>query len=134
MSTIPSPSVMAKFKAPVATEVVVADVQPVDPGTTVRPGLRDEVQALAHDGVVKTKHLQPGQVVRAFAHGEPRGGERVIESIERLDDGAMVLVTFSSPHPPTEYKAAYRWYDASLEGATIRRTRQVPALVAYEEV
>lgn len=134
MSTIPSPSIMAKFKAPVTTQVVVADVQPIDPGKIVRPGLVDQEYALEHDGVVKTKHLKKGQVVRAFAHGAPRGGERVVESIERLGDGATVLVTFSSPHPPAEYKAAYRWFDATLKGTTIRRTKKVPALVAYEEV
>jgi len=64
-------------------------------------------------GVVKAKHLRRGQIVRPFLHGEPKGSERVVDTVLRL--GPTVSITFSSPHPPVEVKAAYRYHDASIE-------------------
>lgn len=127
---------MPEFVAPNIT----ADVTPeqpaalVQPTGLVRPGYRDEVTTATHDGVVKAKNLQHGQVVRAWIKGEPRGGERVVDTIERIEDGAMVRVTFSSQHPTTDYKAAYRFHDESLVGTPFTKVRKVPALVAYQEV
>lgn len=120
MST-PNPSIMARFTKPVSapTTAVVADVQPEQRAKIVRPGP-------THDGVVKAKQLKEGMKVRAFLHGQPRGGERVVKSVEKIDDGAMVRVTFSSAHPPADYKAAYRFHCEAL----VRE----PAFVAYEEV
>ena len=129
MST-PSPSLMPKFKAP----AIIATTQVTEPAKIVRPGMREQVTAVQHDGVVKAKNLKKGQVVRAWLHGGPKGGERVVESVERIEDGAMVRVTFSSPHPTTDYKAAYRFYDASLVGTTVEHITKQPALVPYEEV
>lgn len=127
MST-PSPSLMPLFKAPAPPAkprkpVVLAVNEPADPGKIVRPGL---VPTLA-EGVIKAKQVKPGMVLRAFLKGEARGGERTVSKVTRSDDGSMVNIEFSSPHPPTDYKAAYRFWVKDL-------VVHVPALVAYEEV
>lgn len=127
----PTPAIMPKVKSAVA---LAAHIDPEHDARLVRPGTRDVLTYDTHDGVVKAKHLKPGMTVRAFLHGRPCGGERVVESVERIDDGAMVRVAFSSPHPATEYKAAYRFYVEELAGQPIPKTVQVPALVPYEEV
>lgn len=105
---------------------VVADLTPSDHVKIVRPGRITG----HHDGVVKAKHLKPGQTVRAFLHGEARGGERTVGTVKRIEDGAFVEVEWSSGHPTATYKAAYRWYDEKLAGKTISK----PALVDYQEV
>lgn len=87
-----------------------------------------------HDGIVKAKHLESvakGLEVRAYLNGAPRGGVRVVESVERLGDGATVRITWSSAHAPSEHKAAYRWFVPSLVGTPIkpaakRRPRRKP--------
>lgn len=137
MSTVPSPAFFATRKPTVLTAkpVVAAETEGGAPARTVRPGLIQKRVEVTHDGIVKAKHLQPGQVVRAYIKGEPRGGVRVVESVERLDDGAFVEVTFSSDDPTTVYKAAYRFFVADLVGTTLRhKVVSTPALVAYEEV
>jgi hypothetical protein len=68
--------------------------------------------------VIKAKHLKRGQIVRPFLHGEPKGSPRIVDTVLRL--GATVSITFSSPHPPVEVKAAYRYYDESLVGTPVR--------------
>ncbi len=120
----PSPAMMARFKKPATStnvRTVVADVQADQPAkpTIVRPGLAD-------DGVRKAKELKPGWEVRAFLHGKPCGGKRTVKSVERIDDGAQVHITWSSAHAPADYKAAYRFYVEAL----VRE----PGFVAYEEV
>lgn len=100
----------------------------------VRPGLVDEVTVSKHDGIIKAKNLKPGQVVRAYLHGAPRGGERVVDTVERSEDGGTVHVTFSSQHPANDYKAAYRFYVEALVGTDVTTTHKVHALVPYQEV
>lgn len=138
-TTVPNPSVMARFKKPVFEKpalvtALVAEVEPEHDAKIVRPGLRTVTEYVEHDGVVKAKHLKEGMEVRAFLHGAPRGGKRVVKSIERIDDGAQVRVEFSSPHPTTDYKAAYRFHVEALVGTPVPKVKQVPALVPYEEV
>ena len=147
MSTIPSPSLMAKFKKPVmptntthstesvqTTAVIVAEHDPSKPKRT-RPGIVQQRVEVIHDGVIKAKQLEPGMMVKAYLHGSPKGGERVVGSVERVGDGATVMVTFSSPHPATEYAAAYRFHCEALVGSAVRhKVISLPALVPYEEV
>lgn len=138
MNTMPTPAtIFANKKRPplpaAPTPAVIAKVEPADPGKLVRPGLVDEVLDVIHDGVVKTKHLKRGQRVRPYLHGAARGSERVVDKVERLDDGAMVRVSFASAHPTQEFKAAYRWYDESLDGATIQHVVKKPGFVSYQE-
>ena len=128
MTAVPTPAIFAK-KAP-----LVAKVSPSEPAKIVRPGTAEDVVTSVHDGVVKTKHLKPGQSVRAFVRGEPRGSVHVVSKIERLEGGALWRVEFSSGHPTLEYKAAYRWFDESLVGSVVQHVVKRPALVAYEEV
>jgi hypothetical protein len=112
---------MARFKKPVTTPVtaVVAEVDTKQKARIVRPGTVD-------DGVRKAKQLKPGWKVRAWLHNKPCGGERVVKSVEKVGDGATVLITWSSNHEPAEYKAAYRFHVAEL----VRE----PGFVPYEEV
>jgi hypothetical protein len=144
MST-PNPLTMPKqkgvlFVKPVAPEVL-AVLDEVSPAVTiqdvqgpVRPGVRETVVVTQHDGVIKAKNAKPGMTVRAYLHGEPRGGERVIDTVERIDDGAMVRIAFASPHPVTEYKAAYRFFVEDLVGTEVKVVQHVPDLVPYEKV
>ena len=135
MSTTPSPAMLARIKrTPVPQAEIVADLAPQETAKIVRPGYKKVVTESVHDGIVKAKHLTPGQEVRAYLHGRAVGGVRTVANVERLDDGATIRVTFSSDHPVTAYKAAYRFFDASLEGSIVKHTKSVPALVAYEEV
>jgi hypothetical protein len=125
----PSPMIMKNRPvAPKRPEVpqVVAKVDPAEPAKVVRPGLA--LTYGKHHGIVKTKQLQPGQRVRPFLHGEPRGGERIVETVTKLDDGAMVEITWASGHPTATYKAAYRWFDADLVGTPVAYV--APAFVA----
>jgi len=143
-AAVPSPSVMEKFapKPPVdepvaetpTVTVVLADLDPMQPGQIVRPGLREQFVEVDHDGVIKAKQVKEGMVVRAFLHGKPCGGERTVSTVKRSEDGSMVHVEFSSPHPPTDYKAAYRFFVKALVGTKVRQRTVVPALVPYEEV
>lgn len=133
MTTIPSPATIArrvtKPVTPTTTERVAVEV-PLE--GKVRPGTKPVVVG-EHDGVLKTKNLKSGMVVRAFLKGEPRGGERTIDRIKRLGDGSMYEVFFVGGNVPSaEYKAAYRWHAAELVGSDV--TKHVPALVTYEEV
>src|SRR3982751_265863 len=79
--TTPSPSIMQRF-APKAEPIlaVAADVAPAQPG-------RVRLGTVAHDGVIKAKHAESGQVVRAWLTirgvPQPCGGERVIEMVSR---------------------------------------------------
>lgn len=136
MST-PSPALMPQFKVPVVdvepTERIVSEFD-AEAGAKVRPGFKIQIVETPHDGVIKAKNAQPGQTVRAFLNGEPRGGERVVDSVTPNEDGSLINITFLSAHPTTEYKAAYRFYVEDLVGTPVRTRRQVPALVPYEEV
>lgn len=133
--TVPNPSVMARLKAKPVVKAIVVDVTPSQPAKgLVRPGFETVVHIDAHDGVIKAKHVKKGMKVRAYVHGKPSGGERVVDTVERSKDGSMVTISFSSPHPTTEYKAAYRFFVQTLVGTPVERVTQVPALVAYEEV
>lgn len=135
--TSPTPLFMPpKQTAKTARPVITADLDELADAVItgpVRPGLQETVVVTQHDGVIKAKNAEKGQVVRAFLHGQPRGGERVIDTVERIEDGAMVRITFSSPHPTTDYKAAYRFYVSALDGVEVKVVEQVPALVPYEE-
>ena len=103
----PTPALLAKLSA---------HLNPGQAADQVTPATTHRV---LHDGVVKTKHLRPGQRVRPCIYGVPRSSERTVESVTRLGDGSWCHVTFSSPHPAADFKAAYRWHDASLAGQTI---------------
>ncbi len=122
MNTRPNPLMMPKRQ-------MAAEVFEYEPGKTYRPGHVTITESRIHDGVIKAKNAQPGMTVRAYLHGEPKGGERVIKSVTRSEDGSEVLVEFSTPHPPTTYKAAYRFYVTELDGAVVSFERSVPALV-----
>jgi len=137
MNATPTPAIFAnKKQRPVPAppkRVSIAQVEATDPGVIVRPGLRDEVVSTIHSGVVKTKHLERGQRVRPFVHDAPRGGERIVDKVTRLDGGAVVEVEWASAHPTSQHKAAYRWYDESLDGATVEHVVKVPGFVSYQE-
>lgn len=134
--TIPTPATLfANRRGPVAPPPapaprIVAQIQAADPGKVVTLGLVDTVVETAHDGVVKTKNLLPGQRVRAFIRGEARGGERIVKNVTKVDDGAVWHVEFASAHPDQDYKAAYRWYDESLVGTTVQHVVKSPGFVA----
>lgn len=125
----PNPTMLAK----VAEKRHVAAIDPNAKAKVVRPGLVEVEVPYIHDGVVKTKQLVPGITVRPHLHGQPRGGERVIKSVTKIDDGAMWHVEFESAHVAQDYKAAYRWYVEALDGATMTRKVRQPALVPYVE-
>lgn len=97
----------------------------IAPGHVVTLGSRTVEQVTVHDGVVRAKHLKPGQVVRAWLHDAPRGSEREVASVEPINDGSMVRITWATQHPVSEVKAAYRYHDAALEGTeVVKRVRQ----------
>jgi hypothetical protein len=125
----PNPTMLAK----VAQRRHAAEIDPNAKAKVVRPGLVVVEVPYIHDGVIKTKHLVPGITVRPFLHGEPRGGERVIKSVTKIDDGATWHVEFASAHVDQDYKAAYRWYCEAIDGATMTRKVRQPALVPYQE-
>lgn len=127
---VPTPAMLAKL----AERRQVAALTPDDAAKIVRPGLVEQEVHVIHDGVLKTKHLEPGMKVRPYLHGAPRGSERTVLYAQRLDDGAMWHVEFQSAHPAADYKAAYRWYCEALDGATVARFVKQPAFVAYQEV
>lgn len=143
MSTTATPALMPKFKQPA---VQTTDTEPVErivaefvpqAGARVRPGFKVQIVEVPHTGEIKAKELvrmEPGTQVRAFLHGEPRGGVRTVAEAVPNEDGSVVTVTFSSAHPVTEYKAAYRFHVEALVGTPVQIRRQVPALVDYEEV
>lgn len=139
MST-PNPLLLAKFhhkpapapKKPKA-QPVLAKIEPTDPGKVVRPGTQPTVVEVEHDGVVKAKHLEPGQHVRPWLHNEARGSVRIVEAVTPNDDGSEVYIEFASAHPAAWFKAAYRWFDADLKGTTIQQVKHVPAFVSYFE-
>lgn len=131
MST-PNPNVMARLKRP--TIAVAANVNPDSKAKLVRPGLREETVHYPHDGIIKAKALEPGMSVRAYLHDKPCGGVRVVEEVRSINDGAMVRVSFSTPHPTSDYKAAYRFFVEELVGKPVKHVKHVPALVPYEEV
>lgn len=137
----PSPLMFANRKAPavptapVFRAAVVADVQPTTPVASGRamPGHIDKVETSEHDGVLKAKQLRKGQRVRAFVHGKPQGGVRIVATVSKVDDNGMVDVTWASGHPDSSHKAAYRFFDESLVGTPVQRIVKVPALVPYQE-
>lgn len=120
-----NPNPLSVFGQKVQTQVT-ADLTSAAPIKIVRPGRITDT----HDGVIKAKHLKPGQTVRAFLHGEPRGGERTVGKVTRIDDGAFVEIEWASGQPTATYKAAYRWHDESLANTTVTK----PALVDYQEI
>lgn len=129
--TVPSPAMLAARRKPVD---LIAELHADEPARIVMPGVTEEVVQTIHDGVVKTKNLKPGQEVRPYLHGQPRGSLRTVATNERLGSGAEHRLTFSSAHPEGEFKAAYRWYDESLVGSVVTHTIKKPAFVAYQEV
>ena len=131
--TVPTPSMLATI-AKRKQEALAAQVELDSKAKLVRPGFVSEQVQFIHDGVVKSKHLEPGMSVRPWVHGAARGAERVIEKVERVGNGATWLITFQSGFDPQERPAAYRWYCEALDGATATRTVRKQALVAYEEV
>lgn len=124
--TTPSPSMMQRF-APKTTTVtaVAAELAPGQSG-------RLRLGTVPHDGVIKAKQAQNGQTVRAWltVRGVPQavGGERVVDQVSPVDVDGNVTISFSTPHPTTVYKAAYRFYVEALVGTPTR------GMVAYEEV
>lgn len=126
----PTPTMLANN----ASKRQVAAIDPNAKAKVVRPGLIEVEVPYIHDGVIKTKHLVPGITVRPFLHGEPRGGERVIKSVTKVDDGAVWHIEFASAHVAQDYKAAYRWYCEAIDGATMTRKVRQPSLVPYVEV
>lgn len=138
-TTAPSPTTMPQFRTP-DTQPVIADVSTDQSSKLVRPGVALVDVAGTHNGVIKAKHAEPGQEVRAWLHDQPRGGVRVIDTVTPLGEpgtpefGAEVEIVFASAHPVTVYKAAYRFYVEALDGATVTRKQSVPALVPYTEV
>ena len=130
MTTTPNPTMLARF----AAQKQAALIEPDTKAKLVRPGLvESEVQSI-HDGVVKSKHLEPGMTVRPWVHGQARGAERTISKISRREDGAIILVECEAGFDPQERPAAYRWYCEALDGATVTKTVKTPALVPYQEV
>lgn len=124
--TRPSPLMMPQHRAVAPPANVVTEIHADEHAKNVRPGIVSEL--IVHDGVVKAKHLTPGMKVRAFLHGEPRGSERTVGTVERVNDGAFVKITWDSGQPDAEYKAAYRFFSQDLYGTTImvRRRGFVP--------
>lgn len=134
--SVPTPAILANIatRKQAERQLTIATIDGNDPGKVVTLGRRNQVVESIHTGVIKTKQLTPGARVRAFIRGEARGGERVVASVTKIDDGAFWHVEFSSAHPAQDYKAAYRWFDESLVGSTVRHTVKVPAFVAkYDE-
>lgn len=129
MSSTPSPATLAHM-----LQRKTALVEPEVKARLVRPGLTETEVHFIHDGVVKTKHLKPGMVVRPFVHGKARGGEREVGEVKRIGNGATHHVSWTTPHPEGEWAAAYRWYCEALDGAPVTKTVRRPALVPYEEV
>ena len=135
----PTPAIFATRKKPVVPAApqrparISATIDTTEPGTIVRPGLVPEIIESIHDGVVKSKHLERGQRVRPFVHGEARGSERIVANVERLQGGAVVRVTWASAHAPSEHKAAYRWFDESLVGVVVEHIVRKPGFVNYQE-
>lgn len=94
-TSTPTPALMPKFKPAVVADLTVET-------TTPEPT------------VLKAKELLAGMTVRAWLHDAPRGTERTVESVERLEDGAVVRVAFSDTNlteaeKVRDYKAAYRF-------------------------
>lgn len=128
--SVPNPTVLAR----IAERKLAAAAVPTEKAKHVRPGLVEQTVTEIHQGVVKSKHLEPGMEVQPMVHGTPRGSKRVVKKISRVGNGAMWLVEWATPHPDAEFKAAYRWYCEALDGATVTRTVKVPGLVPYQEV
>lgn len=135
-TTVPTPAaIFANRKAPVipAAPQIAAPIALAEPGNIVRPGMVEVLdESVPHDGVVKAKHLKRGQRVRPFVHGEARGSERIVGRVERIQGGAMVKITWASPHAPEERAASYRFFNEALVGtpSLVRK----PGFVAYQEV
>lgn len=127
--TVPNPAMLAQ----IIKQRQAATLEPSEKAKIVRPGLVEAEVHVIHDGVLKTKHLMTGMTVRPYLHGEPRGGERIVKSVTRIEDGAMWHVEFESAHVAQDYKAAYRWYCEAMDGAVVSRKVKKPAFVKYEE-
>lgn len=138
MTTTPSPLMFAKPRPPKPLPPrpepqIIAAIEPTDPGNVVTLGLVPELVESLHDGVVKTKQLKRGQRVRPFVHGKPCGGERIVERVTKVDNGAVWHVEFATAHPAQDFKAAYRWHDESLVGTTRQEIIKVPGFVPAHE-
>lgn len=132
--SVPTPLSMPKRKPVVLPEPPVhkllVAVDPGDPGKRVTLGTREEVLTVGvHDGVVKTKHLERGQRIRPFVHGQARGSERIVANVTKVEDGEFWRIEWATPHPAQSYKAAYRWFDESLVGTDVQAVHKVPAFV-----
>lgn len=134
MSQPVSPLLMPQ-KRPVAPRLpsreevnsVAAVVTELTPGKIVRPiGKRHVLVERLDDGVRKAKQLQPGMRVRPYIKGEARGGERVVETVERVEDDTLVRISFSTGHPTQDYKPAYRFVHLDAIGQVIQVREQAP--------
>lgn len=138
----PSPLVMAQFRRPVTPPIpdrmpsrqevqgiAIKPITDLTPGKIVRPtGKRTVLVVKVDDGVRKAKQVQPGMRVRPYLNGEARGGERVVQSVERIQDNTMVRIAFSSGHPTQEYKPAYRWVDLDAIGRETQVRESAPSM------
>ena len=128
MTSTPSPAALAHLRKPAPAPQIVADVDGNQP-VVVRPGTAVITEVRVHDGVVKAKHLKPGQQVRSWLHNQALGSVKTVESVTRIDDGEFVEVVFSSAHPSVRVKAAHRYFDETLVGSTFERKVRVAAFV-----
>jgi hypothetical protein len=110
------------------SRLLAVTIDPSAHGKRVRPGTVTEEFFVHHDGVLKTKNLAVGQVVRPWLHGEPKGCKRTVAKVTRMEDGAMLEIEWTD-FPTSQHKAAYRWHCAELVGTLLRQVRQVPAFV-----
>lgn len=124
----PDPS-LPSLPEPRLLAAVIDANSPAAHGKSVRPGTVEEEFWTHHDGVVKAKHLVPGQTVRPWLHGKPMGSARTVGSVDKKEDGAVVEIVWSSGHPTSEHKAAYRFHVPALVGTPVRSVRRVAALV-----
>lgn len=138
-----TPLVMAQFRRPVAPPTVpdkmpsrqevqgiaIKPVTDLTPGKIVRPtGKRTVLVVQVDDGIRKAKQVKPGMRVRPYLNGEARGGERTVLSVERINEGALVRIAFSSGHPTQEYKPAYRFVDLDAVGREVQVRQSAPSV------
>lgn len=81
------------------------------------------------DPVVKAKQLFPGQRVKPLVKGNPHGGTRIVGTIERINDGAAIRITWSNGYTSSVVQPAFRFFDVDLDeareftaGSVLRRT------------
>jgi hypothetical protein len=128
MNAKPSPLMMPQHRPVQVATNIAAEVDVTAPGRVVRPGVVEVVSA--HDGVIKAKQLAPGMKVRSWLHGKACGSEKVVSKVTRVEDGTMIEVEFSSGHPTSRFKPAYRFFVAALQGTEVV-TRKRALVEAY---